>query len=123
MHEFHNQKPLYLQLKDIIEEAILNDVLKSDEVIPSIRALAKDYQLNPLTVTNAIDELVDDGVLYKKRGIGMFVAENAKERIKELQGGTYKSIELSSVIERAKLLGIEKKEIEKILNNIFGGIK
>ena len=123
MHEFHNQKPLYLQLKDIIEGAILNDVLKSDEIIPSIRSLAKDYRLNPLTVANAIDELVDDGILYKKRGIGMFVAENAKERIKELQSSTYKNIELSTVIEKARLLGIEKKEIEKILNNIFGGNK
>jgi len=123
MHEFHNQKPLYLQLKDIIEGAILNDVLKPDEVIPSIRVLARDYVLNPLTVTNAIDELVDDGVLYKKRGIGMFVAENAKERIKELQCGDFMSIEVCSVIEKAKMLGIEKKEIEKILNNIYRGKK
>ena len=122
MHEFNNQKPLYIQLIAIIEEAILNDVLKSDEAIPSIRVLAKDYRLNPLTVTNAIDNLVDGGILYKKRGIGMFVSDNAKNMIKEQQFDSFKTNELVSTIERAKLLGVSKQETESIVDKVYGGI-
>jgi DNA-binding transcriptional regulator YhcF (GntR family) len=121
MHEFNNDKPIYLQLKDIIEQAILTDKLKPDEAIPSIRVLAKDYQLNPITVTNTIDELVASGVLYKKRGIGMYVAENAKHTIKEQQAKSFKNKDLVSAVERARMLGISRKEIDKIINNIYGG--
>lgn len=122
MHEFNNQKPLYLQLKEIIEEAILNDILKPDESIPSIRNLSKDYQLNPLTVTNAINELVNADILYKKRGIGMFVSKNAKAKIKDEQVEEFKNSDLTSAIEKAKLLGIQKKEIEIITDKVYGGI-
>ena len=121
MHEFHNQKPLYLQLKELIEKLILDDVLKGDDVIPSIRTLSKDYQLNPLTVTNAINELVDDGVLYKKRGIGMFVSGNAKGRIKKLQLGNFKNNELTATIEKAKSLGMKAEEIDEIIKKLYGG--
>ena len=123
MYEFNNQKPLYLQLKEVIVEAILNDVLKSDTAVPSIRNLSKDYRLNPLTVTNAIDALVNDGILYKKRGIGMFVSEDAKQRIKEQQFESFKNNELVATIEKARLFGMLKMEIETIVNQIFGGKK
>ena len=121
MYEFNNQKPLYLQLKEIIEEAILNNVLKPDDAVPSIRMMARDYRLNPLTVTNAIDELVDSGILYKKRGIGMFVSENAKQMIREEQFDVFRTTELVVTIEKAKLLGVLKTEIDNIVNKVFGG--
>ena len=121
MHEFNNQKPLYIQLKELIEKLILDDVLKPEEMIPSIRILAKDYQLNPLTVSNAIDDLVNDGILYKKRGIGMFVKSNAKERIKEQQLENFKSCELMATIQKAKSLGMVAKEIDEMIKRIFGG--
>ena len=121
MYKFNNQRPLYMQLREIIEEAILNDVLKSDEAIPSIRVLSKDYQLNPITVTNAIDVLVDGGILYKKRGIGMFVSEDAKNKIKIQQFDGFKSNEMVVTLEKAKLLGISRQEIEAIVNKVYGG--
>ena len=121
MHEFNNQKPLYLQLKELIEKLILKEVLKPEEAIPSIRTLAKDFQLNPLTVTNAIYELVGDGILHVKRGIGTFVCENAKFMIQSQQLDNFKKNELFSTIEKGKSLGITEKEMKEIIKNIYGG--
>jgi len=119
MYEFSNQKPLYLQLKELIEEAILNEVLKAEEMIPSIRIMSRDYRINPLTVSNAVDTLVETGILYKKRGIGMFVSENGKQLLKEQQSDDFKNNELNSAISKAKLLGIEKNEVDNIVKNIY----
>ena len=119
MYEFSNQKPLYLQLKELIEEAILNEVLKAEEMIPSIRIMSRDYRINPLTVSNAVDTLVETGILYKKRGIGMFVSENGKQLLKEQQSDDFKNNELNSTISKARLLGIEKNEVDSIVKNIY----
>ena len=119
MHEFSNQKPLYIQLKEIIELSILNGLLKSEEAVPSIRILSKDYQLNPLTVSSAIDSLVNDGILYKKRGIGMFVSPDAKEKIQKQQIGYFRTNELISTIKKARSLGMVIDEIEEIITDIF----
>ena len=121
MDKFNNQRPLYLQLKEIIEEAILVDVLKPDEVIPSIRSLAKDYKLNPITVSNAIDVLVESDILYKKIGIGMFVCHEAKQKICSQQTDNFQNKELKMAIEKAKMLGIAKETVTEIISNIYGG--
>ena len=121
MDKFDNQRPLYLQLKEIIEEAILMDVLKPDEVVPSIRSLAKDYKLNPITVSNAIDVLVESGILYKKIGIGMFVCPEAKQKICSQQTDNFQNKELKIAIEKAKMLGIAKEAVTEIISNIYGG--
>ena len=121
MEKFDNQRPLYLQLKEKIEEAILMDVLKPNDVVPSIRSLAKDYKLNPITVSNAIDALVESGILYKKIGIGMFVCPEAKKRICEQQTNNFQNKELKIAIEKAKMLGIAKETVTEIITNIYGG--
>jgi DNA-binding transcriptional regulator YhcF (GntR family) len=121
MLEFTNQKPIYLQLKSIIEDSILNGKLKPDEAVPSIRVLARDYQLNPITVSNAITELLDSGILYKKRGIGIFVSLTAKELIREKLYSDFLVNDLSSLVEKAKLLGFSENEVLEIVKKIFGG--
>ena len=121
MFEFHNQKAVYLQLKEIIEQAILLDSLKPHDPVPSIRTLAKDYKLNPITVSKTIDILVGEEVLYKKVGIGMFVCEQAKQKILVAQLDNFKINDLISTIEKAIMFGISKAEIEEIVNKIYGG--
>ena len=123
MHVFNNNKPLYMQLKEVIELSILNDLLKPEEAVPSIRILAKDYQINPLTVTAAIDALVVDGILFTRRGIGTFVSSNAKMRIKEQQLENFKNSELIATLLKAKSLGMVLQEVENIVNNVYGGKK
>ena len=81
MNEILNQeKSIYIQISEMIENDILRDVLLEDERVPSTNELAK--LINPSTAAKGINILVDAGILYKKRGIGMFVSDGAKEVIR-----------------------------------------
>ena len=82
LQEILNQeKSIYLQIKEMIERDILRDILLEEERVPSTNELAKLYAINPATAAKGINLLVEEGILYKKRGIGMFVAEGAKAAI------------------------------------------
>ena len=84
MQELLNQeKSIYLQIKEMIEQDILRDILLEEERVPSTNELAKLYAINPATAAKGVNLLVDEGILYKKRGIGMFVAAGAKEAIRK----------------------------------------
>lgn len=79
MNEILNQeKSIYIQISEMIENDILRDVLLEDERVPSTNELAKLYAINPSTAAKGINILVDAGILYKKRGIGMFVSDGSK---------------------------------------------
>ena len=83
MNEILNQeKSIYLQISEMIENDILRDILLEDDKVPSTNELAKFFKINPATAAKGINLLVDEGILYKKRGIGMFVTIGAKEAIK-----------------------------------------
>ena len=84
MNEILSQeKSIYLQIRDMIENDILRDIILEEEKIPSTNEIAKLYSINPATAAKGINILVEEGIVYKKRGIGMFVTEGAKEKIKE----------------------------------------
>ena len=83
MSELTQEKSIYLQIREMIERDILRDNLQEEERVPSTNELAKLYAINPATAAKGINLLVDEGILYKKRGIGMFVAAGAKEQIKK----------------------------------------
>ena len=103
MNEILNQeKSIYIQISEMIENDILRDVLLEDERVPSTNELAKLYAINPATAAKGVNILVDAGVLYKKRGIGMFVSSGAKETIREKR---------RSQLDEAKTLGITKDEL------------
>ena len=75
MNEILSQeKSIYIQIKEMIENDILRDILLEEERVPSTNELAKAYAINPATAAKGVNLLVDEGILYKKRGIGMFVA-------------------------------------------------
>ena len=71
------EKSIYIQIKEMIEDDILRDVLLEEERVPSTNELARLYAINPATAAKGVNLLVDEGFLYKKRGIGMFVATGA----------------------------------------------
>ena len=75
------EKSIYLQIKEMIENDIIRDILLEEERVPSTNELAKLYAINPATAAKGVNLLVDEGILYKKRGIGMFVASGAKQVI------------------------------------------
>ena len=76
------EKSIYIQIKEMIEDDILRDVLLEEERVPSTNELARLYAINPATAAKGINLLVEQGILYKKRGIGMFVNEGAVEKIR-----------------------------------------
>ena len=76
-----DEKSIYLQIGESIENDILRGILLEEERVPSTNELARAYSINPATAAKGINLLVEQGILYKKRGIGMFVASGAKQQI------------------------------------------
>ena len=117
--KFNEGIPIYLQIKEEIENAIVTSSLKEEETIPSIRVLAQQYKLNPQTISNAVSELINEGILYKKRGIGMFVEKGAQTKLKKKKSNEFRNSDLKKVIMKSKSLGITKTELMNILDSIY----
>ena len=112
MNELLSQdKSIYLQLSEMIETDILRGILLEEERVPSTNELAKLYTINPATAAKGVNLLVDEGILYKKRGIGMFVAEGAKERIIRKRREAFFDSYVRNLLEEAKSLGISRDEL------------
>ena len=105
------EKSIYIQIKEMIERDILRDILLEEERVPSTNELAKLYAINPATAAKGVNLLVDEGILYKKRGIGMFVAEGAKEQIMKKKKEHFYDDYIKSLLAEARNLGITKQEL------------
>lgn len=105
------EKSIYLQISEMIENDILRDILLEEEKVPSTNELAKLYSINPATAAKGINILVDSGIVYKKRGIGMFVNSGAKEMIKEKRKGEFYDNFVKRLMSEAAALGISKDEL------------
>ena len=79
--KWNEDQPIYRQLRDRVVEMILEGVLHDGDALPSVRNVAAEYRLNPLTVLKGYQELVDKGLVEKKRGLGMFVNEGARTQL------------------------------------------
>ena len=116
MNELLSQnKSIYLQVSEMIETDILRGILLEEERVPSTNELAKLYTLNPATAAKGINLLVDEGILYKKRGIGMFVAEGAKEHIIEKRRDAFYENYVKGLLEEAKSLGISSEQLVEMI--------
>lgn len=112
MQELLNQeKSIYIQIKEMIETDILRDVLLEEERVPSTNELAKLYAINPATAAKGVNLLVDEGILYKKRGIGMFVAEGAKKTIQKRRRENFFETYIQGMLTEAASLGITKEDL------------
>jgi GntR family transcriptional regulator len=78
---WHDNTPIYRQLRDRVVAMILDGVLKQGDALPSVRQVAADFQLNPITVSKAYQELVDEQLVEKRRGLGMYVTEGARDML------------------------------------------
>ena len=105
------EKSIYIQIKEMIESDIFRDILLEEERVPSTNELAKLYAINPATAAKGVNLLVDEGILYKKRGIGMFVAEGAKEQIMKKKKEHFYDDYIKSLLAEARNLGITKQEL------------
>lgn len=118
MNEILNQeKSIYIQISEMIENDILRDVLLEDERVPSTNELAKLYAINPATAAKGINILVDAGILYKKRGIGMFVSAGAKEAILSRRKNEFYDNYVKKLLEEAASIGLGKEEVIQLIQS------
>jgi hypothetical protein len=118
VNEILNQeKSIYIQISEMIENDILRDVLLEDERVPSTNELAKLYAINPSTAAKGINILVDAGILYKKRGIGMFVSAGAKEAILSRRKNEFYDNYVKKLLEEAASIGLGKEEVIQLIQS------
>ncbi len=115
--EIRSPLPVYEQIKVGIKEAVLSGKCKKEELIPSIRELAKEIKVNPNTVARAYRELEQDGIIFSRQGIGFMINVNVEEIkaqfLKELEK------ELGTPLKRLKNAGIALDEVKKVVENIW----
>lgn len=112
MHDpWNDDQPIYRQLHERILALILKGTLKEGEAIPSVRQVASEYQINHLTVAKAYQELVDSGLVEKRRGLGMFVLPGAQAKAIATERGKFLKQELPQFVARAQQLGIGEADL------------
>ena len=109
--EWSDGAPIYRQLKDRVVVMMLDGVLKPGDALPSVRQVAAEYQLNPITVSRAYQELADDQLVEKRRGLGMYVTEGAPARLKTSERDRFLTEEWPLVLERIQRLGLDLQEL------------
>lgn len=103
--------PIYRQLKERVIAMMLDGVLKPGDALPSVRQVAADYQLNPITVSRAYQELADEALVEKRRGLGMFVTDEASKKLLSNERDRFLKEEWPMVIERIQRLGLSANEL------------
>lgn len=103
--------PIYRQLKERVIAMMLDGILKPGDALPSVRQVAADYQLNPITVSRAYQELADEGLVEKRRGLGMFMTEQAATQLRSSERERFLNEEWPAVLERIQRLGLSLDEL------------
>jgi len=105
--------PIYRQLKDRVIAMMLDGLLKPGDALPSVRQVAAEYQLNPITVSRAYQELADEALVEKRRGLGMYVTEEAAKKLLSSERERFLREEWPLVLERIQRLGLQMDELMK----------
>jgi GntR family transcriptional regulator len=108
---WNDNAPIYRQLRDRVVAMILDGVLKQGDALPSVRQVAADFQLNPITVSKAYQELVDDQLVEKRRGLGMYVAEGARNALLHSERERFLREEWPVLRARLERLGLDLKAL------------
>ncbi|MGI5848545.1 MAG: GntR family transcriptional regulator [Christensenellales bacterium] len=117
--DFDSDMPIYIQVAEELENAILSGASKEGTQVPSTTEISVRYKINPATALKGISKLADDGILYKKRGIGMFVAKGAKEKLKLKRKQLFFESYVMPLISEANKLSIERRDIEEMIKRGF----
>ena len=110
---FNTEKPIYLQIADAICDRVLSGELKGGDRIPSVREYGADIGVNPNTMMRSYEKLTADGVIFNKRGIGYFLADDARETVLAAQRKDFIEKEVPAIQQRMKLLGLDASVFDK----------
>ena len=117
---FSDGTSIYLQIAEMLENDILRGVLEEEGQVPSTNELARAYSINPATAAKGINLLVDEGILYKRRGIGMFVAKGGRQRIMQKRKDAFFETYVKRLVREARALGITREELAAMLAKAGG---
>jgi len=112
---FSTQKTLFQSIAEWLEDAILSDIYKEGEQIPSITEISVQYNLNPATALKGVNLLVDSGLIFKKRGMGMFVHEGARMKLMERRQEQFYTDFVQPMVREASRLNINIKNLHSMI--------
>lgn len=111
--DWNDNQPIYRQLRDRVVDMILEGVLAEGDALPSVRNVATEYQINPLTVLKAYQALQDEALVDKRRGRGMFVREGAVDQLRKSEREQFLEQEWPLILERIQRLGLDADTLLK----------
>ncbi len=109
--QWNDNQPIYWQLKERTVAMILDGTLKEGDALPSVRTVAAEFQLNPITVSKSYQALVDEGLVEKRRGLGMFVREGARKQLLASERDRFLSEEWPAMVNRIEQLGLDAESL------------
>lgn len=109
--QWNDSQPIYWQLKERTIAMILDGTLAEGDALPSVRTVASDFQLNPITVSKSYQTLVDEGLVEKRRGLGMFVCDGAKRQLTNTERDKFLNEEWPAMVTRIQQLGLDLNEL------------
>src|ERR1700754_2413801 len=114
--EMDDDRPIFVQIAELIENSIIDGSLAEETQVPSTNELAAFHRINPATAAKGVGQLVDDGILYKKRGIGMFVAAGARTKLRDRRHEQFVHLYVRPLLDEARKLGIGVDELKKMID-------
>lgn len=108
-------RPIFIQIAERVEDDIIEGALSEEDQVPSTNQFAQFYKINPATAAKGVNLLVDEGILYKKRGIGMFVAKGARSKVIEKRQELFYEQYVIKMMQEAKKLGITAERLTEMI--------
>jgi DNA-binding transcriptional regulator YhcF (GntR family) len=118
---FDDRSPIYQQIADKIKDDILKGTLQEDEQVMSTNQYASFYRINPATAAKGFQQLIEEGILYKKRGIGMFVSQSARETLRRQRQERFFEEVVDAMVTEARMIGIPLSDIIRRVEESNGG--
>lgn len=116
---FESDKPIFLQIAEQIEDAVFTGAFPEETQIPSTTEVSTAFKINPATVLKGMNLLVDEGIIYKKRGVGMFVNEGALQAVREKRQRQFFEEYVEKLIAEAHKLGLSKQQLWELIERGF----
>ena len=116
---FHDERPIFLQIAEGIEDGILVGAYPEEEQVPSTTEISATYKINPATALKGVNRLVEEGILYKRRGLGMFVAGGAIAKVREKRKAAFFDQYVKPLTREAGRLGLTHGETIELMERSF----
>lgn len=118
--DLNSEKPIFIQFAEELEDNIMKGIFEEETQIPSTTEVAVTFRINPATANRGVNLLVNEGIIYKKRGIGMFVATGARVKIINKRKSTFYENYILPLIKESKNLDLQKNEIMNMIEKGYG---